>query len=93
MAEKTTEDVESNNVALQPINEKQKQHAPDFSDGNLSVHSVSDLVNIQLDPVKEKKLLFTLDLHFVPIIMFAYLTCFLDRGNIGIIFHAFPQEK
>lgn len=39
--------------------------------------------DIQLDPAKEKKLLAKLDLAFVPIIMFAYLSCFLDRSNIG----------
>ncbi|KAJ9219490.1 hypothetical protein DTO169C6_8125 [Paecilomyces variotii] len=41
--------------------------------------------DIQLDPAKEKKLLAKLDLAFVPIIMFAYLSCFLDRSNIGNI--------
>ncbi|EEA25514.1 hypothetical protein TMatcc_006257 [Talaromyces marneffei ATCC 18224] len=75
----TTKDVESN-TSTHPNDEKKKQPS---SEENLSVHSGSDLVNVQLDPAKEKKLLATLDLHFVPIIMFAYLTCFLDRGNIG----------
>ncbi|OLN97852.1 putative transporter C1683.12-like protein 5 [Colletotrichum chlorophyti] len=36
-----------------------------------------------LDPGAEKKLLHKLDLYFVPIIMVVYLTCFLDRSNIG----------
>ncbi|KAF7555363.1 hypothetical protein G7Z17_g2210 [Cylindrodendrum hubeiense] len=36
-----------------------------------------------LDPAAEKKLLLKLDLFFVPIIMLVYLTCFLDRTNIG----------
>lgn len=72
------------------VNEKQadmKQQNRDYEDGNMSVQYVqsgSDLVNAQLDPAKEKKLLAKLDLYFVPIIMFAYLTCFLDRGNIGM---------
>lgn len=39
--------------------------------------------DVQLDPAKEKKLLTKLDLAFVPIIMFTYLSCFLDRSNIG----------
>lgn len=36
-----------------------------------------------LDPVAEQKLLVKLDAFFVPIIMLVYLTCFLDRTNIG----------
>lgn len=42
-----------------------------------------DLAAVRLDPAKETKLLAKLDLAFVPVIMFAYLTCFLDRSNIG----------
>lgn len=38
---------------------------------------------LHLDPVKETKLLAKLDLAFVPIIMLVYLSCFLDRSNIG----------
>lgn len=78
-----TQDLESNNLPTTPIDETRKQPAQDLSNEDLSVQSASDLVNVQLDRAKEKKLLATLDLHFVPIIMFAYLTCFLDRGNIG----------
>ncbi|KAF1344995.1 major facilitator superfamily domain-containing protein [Delphinella strobiligena] len=36
-----------------------------------------------IDPAKEKKLLAKLDIAFVPIIMVVYLSCFLDRSNIG----------
>ncbi len=36
-----------------------------------------------LDPVAERKLLLKLDAFFVPIIMAVYLSCFLDRSNIG----------
>ncbi|KAJ4387526.1 hypothetical protein N0V93_008120 [Gnomoniopsis smithogilvyi] len=36
-----------------------------------------------IDPVEESKLLAKLDLFFVPIIMVVYLSCFLDRSNIG----------
>lgn len=43
----------------------------------------SDLAHAHLDPAKEKKLLAKLDFAFVPVIMFAYLSCFLDRSNIG----------
>ena len=37
-----------------------------------------------VDPVKEVKLLAKLDLAFTPIIMLVYLSCFLDRSNIGL---------
>ncbi|KAJ6007310.1 hypothetical protein N7540_011286 [Penicillium herquei] len=40
-------------------------------------------LDVTLDPEKERKLLLKLDLAFVPIIMLAYLSCFLDRSNIG----------
>lgn len=36
-----------------------------------------------IDPAKEVKLLAKLDLAFTPIIMLLYLSCFLDRSNIG----------
>lgn len=36
-----------------------------------------------IDPVEERKLLAKLDAVFVPIIMIVYLSCFLDRSNIG----------
>ena len=37
-----------------------------------------------VDPVKEVKLLAKLDLAFTPVIMLVYLSCFLDRSNIGL---------
>lgn len=88
-----TEDLESNNLAATPIDETKKQPPQDLSNEDLSVQSASDLVNVQLDRAKEQKLLATLDLHFVPIIMFAYLTCFLDRGNIGTFPFPFSFER
>ncbi|OAA61497.1 MFS transporter [Cordyceps fumosorosea ARSEF 2679] len=36
-----------------------------------------------IDVRSERKLLLKLDMYFVPIIMLVYLTCFLDRSNIG----------
>ncbi|KAH8744305.1 major facilitator superfamily domain-containing protein [Diaporthe sp. PMI_573] len=53
-----------------------------------------------IDPKEERKLLTKLDLFFVPIIMLVYLSCFLDRSNIGNVkvagmpedIHATPQE-
>jgi hypothetical protein len=37
----------------------------------------------QVEPAQEWKLLRKLDLIFTPVFMLVYLTCFLDRGNIG----------
>jgi hypothetical protein len=36
-----------------------------------------------IDPAKETKLLAKLDLGLIWIIMLLYLSCFLDRSNIG----------
>lgn len=46
-----------------------------------------------IDPAEESKLLAKLDLFFVPIIMLVYLSCFLDRSNIGNVKVAgMPQD-
>src|SRR6266536_5328517 len=37
----------------------------------------------EIDHVAEKKLVRKLDIHIVPMVMLAYLLCFLDRVNIG----------
>jgi len=54
-------------------------------DGGTSVDSAvgEDLQFEQIDPAKEKKLLRKLDMAFTPVIMLVYLSCFLDRSNIG----------
>lgn len=49
-------------------------------------HNVSSTENLQIETIDaraERKLLLKLDAFFVPIIMVVYLTCFLDRTNIG----------
>lgn len=45
--------------------------------------STGEALDVELDPAMEQKLLMKLDLAFVPIIMLTYLSCFLDRSNIG----------
>ncbi|KAJ6107092.1 hypothetical protein N7523_008415 [Penicillium sp. IBT 18751x] len=45
--------------------------------------SAGETPDVVLDPEMEKRLLVKLDLAFVPIIMLTYLSCFLDRSNIG----------
>ena len=51
-------------------------------DGESRPANSDDTIEV-LDPVAERKLLFKLDAAFVPIIMAVYLSCFLDRSNIG----------
>ena len=53
------------------------------SDPGTDEKSIVETLEIVLDPQKEKKLLIKLDMAFVPIIMLTYLSCFLDRSNIG----------
>lgn len=41
------------------------------------------LVDVHIDPAAEKKLLVKLDVFFSIPIALVYLSCFLDRSNIG----------
>lgn len=63
---------------------KKNEHASgsdiDMQHGPLAKEALDGLV---LDPAAERKLLLKLDSVFVPIIMLVYLSCFLDRSNIG----------
>ncbi|EXJ96271.1 hypothetical protein A1O1_01397 [Capronia coronata CBS 617.96] len=71
-------------IEQQPVDEKVIGTAygqPTTDDGLKETGSVS--VMPQIDPAKEKILLAKLDLMFNPIIMLVYLSCFLDRSNIG----------
>ncbi|KAF3763307.1 MFS general substrate transporter [Cryphonectria parasitica EP155] len=45
--------------------------------------AASSTVIETIEPAEERKLLAKLDLFFVPVIMLVYLSCFLDRSNIG----------
>jgi hypothetical protein len=49
---------------------------------NHSSHESDD--EFHIDPAKEVKLLAKLDLGLIWIIMLLYLSCFLDRSNIGV---------
>jgi MFS family permease len=51
--------------------------------GKAEGRTAPDANHINIDPKAETKLLAKLDLYFVPIIMLVYLSCFLDRSNIG----------
>lgn len=54
-----------------------------ISQSHQNDYEVEDSENVSIDPKDEAKLLAKLDLFFVPIIMLVYLSCFLDRSNIG----------
>lgn len=48
-----------------------------------SIAAHASAVETTIDPAEERRLLAKLDLFFVPVIMLVYLSCFLDRSNIG----------
>lgn len=52
-------------------------------DAERADETAGEASDVVLDPKKEQKLLAKLDTAFVPIIMLTYLSCFLDRSNIG----------
>ncbi|KAJ4385915.1 hypothetical protein N0V85_007980, partial [Neurospora sp. IMI 360204] len=53
-----------------------------FTTDTPTAETVTETVEV-LDPKAEAALLLKLDSVFVPIIMLVYLSCFLDRSNIG----------
>lgn len=55
----------------------------DLEDGHQQNPAASSSTLEILDPKAETALLHKLDSVFVPIIMLVYLSCFLDRSNIG----------
>ena len=65
---------EPQNVEKRPI---QDEDGSDRDAGATDMH---------IDRAKEIKLLAKLDLAFIPVIMLVYLSCFLDRSNIGLLF-------
>lgn len=38
----------------------------------------------QLDPAREAKVVAKLDLFLTPVVFIVYLSCFIDRANIGM---------
>ncbi|KAJ5563135.1 hypothetical protein N7535_002420 [Penicillium sp. DV-2018c] len=69
------------NVHNEPLELKDSLHKEGIEDPNDPI--AGENLDVILDPKKETKLLAKLDLAFVPIIMVTYLSCFLDRSNIG----------
>jgi len=74
-----TEHAEMHDIQLKnaAILEDQKER-----DGSNSQPETGAL-DLYIDPAKEVKLLAKLDLCITPVIMVVYLSCFLDRANIG----------
>lgn len=66
-------------VAMERTLSVQKDGDPEMTQET----STGEALDVELDPAMEKRLLMKLDLAFVPIIMLTYLSCFLDRSNIG----------
>jgi hypothetical protein len=66
-------------VAMERTLSVQKEGDPEMA----QQISTGEALDVELDPAMEQRLLMKLDLAFVPIIMLTYLSCFLDRSNIG----------
>ncbi|EXJ79178.1 hypothetical protein A1O3_08679 [Capronia epimyces CBS 606.96] len=69
-------------IEPQAIDEKTigtSEGQPTLDDGLKETGSIEP----RIDPAKERILLAKLDLMFTPVIMLVYLSCFLDRSNIG----------
>lgn len=79
MAPTTIQDDGVASVSQMSIHDKEEGEASDRP----PTGAAADVV---LDPKLEQKLLAKLDIAFVPIIMLTYLSCFLDRSNIGSAF-------
>lgn len=43
----------------------------------------TEAIDLYVDPVAEKKLLFKLDLYLAPVMTLIFLAAYLDRANIG----------
>lgn len=69
-----------NELALEESPSITKDGDPDLMNDTV----IGESLDVLLDPKKEQKLLVKLDMAFVPIIMLTYLSCFLDRTNIGM---------
>jgi hypothetical protein len=49
-----------------------------------SDHDVQ-VASLSIDPVKERKLLWKLDLCICPLVMSIFLVAYLDRSNLGYV--------
>ena len=51
---------------------------------NVQSNEAGQTVNYHVDPAKEAKVVRKLDLFITPILFIVYLSCFIDRSNIGM---------
>jgi hypothetical protein len=53
---------------------------------NETVEDVNSAISVpDIDPAAEKRLLWKLDIHVVPILMFLFLLAFLDRYQVSVM--------
>lgn len=55
----------------------------DIKQADLSSDHDVQMGNFVVDPVREKKLLWKLDLCICPLVMLIFLVAYLDRSNLG----------
>jgi hypothetical protein len=55
----------------------------DIKQADLSSDHDVQMGNFVVDPVREKKLLWKLDLFICPLVMLIFLVAYLDRSNLG----------
>ena len=63
------------------------------STANSSVESGLAEDEITLDPAKERALVRRLDMVFIPVVTLTYISCFLDRSNIGGLAAIYAWEE
>lgn len=55
----------------------------DIKQADLSSDHDVQMGNFMVDPVRERKLLWKLDLCICPLVMLIFLVAYLDRSNLG----------
>lgn len=55
----------------------------DIKQADLSSDQDVQMGNFLVDPIREKKLLWKLDLCICPLVMLIFLVAYLDRSNLG----------
>src|SRR5262245_49621293 len=52
--------------------------------GDTSSNVEGQVLDNQIDPIKERRVVRKLDLFITPVCFIVYLSCFIDRANIGM---------
>ncbi|KAL0765509.1 hypothetical protein CaCOL14_011733 [Colletotrichum acutatum] len=75
---------------IQILEETKNNTRHDVNNHDISVGTSTD---IQIDRAKEAKVVRKLDLYITPVLFIVYLSCFIDRANIGNVKVAgMPEE-